>query len=196
MKTCVKNLNFDSKSFRAIKEQVNEILKDDDTYPKKFRLNNFFKKPSRELDRLLRKHLSPFEEFKNLTWHFEIFYAVEPAGLHNDRNLFNNKTERCDRGLIIPVECVGEHNTSFFDLFFEEKVNWDGKNFKTLKKEKLNHDPRLLEKPEKLFWKPGEIIFFDSRQVHKAGEFNAKLNSYKLSINGLGYSKHDPNKDL
>ncbi len=172
--------------------RVQNILRDDAQFSKKFRGKNFFKKLSPELLAQVKVILQPFDEFKDLIWHFEIFYSVEPTGLHNDRNYFSHLQERCERGLLIPLSWTGSTpKTKFYDLLIEQKVNWTGKAFKTLDGVVVAHPPHFLSgDSHEMEWKKNEVIFFDSRQIHEACPFGGSPDDYKLSINALGYSKH------
>ena len=189
-KTKVKPLDINDELLSFVKHEAQQIVKDDQKYPRKYRTTNFYKKLSPKLLEIVQGIMVQHEEASNLIWHYEVFVSKQPVGPHNDRNFFLEREERCDRGMIIPLEWVGlQPKTRFFDLFFEDKVNWDGEGFSTLSKEKKLYDKSCMDRTEDLVWSEKTIIFFDSRQVHEATPFSTTEGDYKLSINGLGYSK-------
>ncbi len=175
--------------FLKLTEEVHSILKDDITYPRKVRANNFYKRTSPYIKSVVDTVIAQCLPTKRYTWYYEIFYSKEPTGLHNDRNVFIQQNERCDLGLIIPIHWTNKTpETLFYDIFIEEKVNWNGKNFVTLDKKVVDSNLELLENPQGLVWQKKNALFFDSRQIHQAAPFTSSLSDYKLSINGLGYS--------
>lgn len=184
----IKDVGVSENIWTSITEEVQHILGNDESFPKKFRNENFFKRPSPKLHEFLKDIIEGYDFASSLTWHFEIFSSLAPTGLHNDRNLFEEQNELCELGLIIPLELRGgAHLTRFYDLYIPEKVNWDGEgNFRTLAKAPVPYDRSRLEAYEDAVWEHGKIIFFDSTQVHEA-IFPATEQSFKLSINGLGY---------
>lgn len=175
--------------FMRLQAEAWNIIRDDETYPRKVRSKNFYKKLSRELLDSVRGILSPFPQMQALTWHFEVFHSGEAVGLHNDRNYFREHNELCERGLILPLEwSAATPVTRFYDLTIEEKVNWDGSGFETLDGRKIAFDAAALARWRALEWRRRSVIFFDSRQIHDAGEFQNGPADFKLSINALGYS--------
>ena len=50
------------------------------------------------------------------------------------------------------------------------------------------HDPESLKSYQDLRWTIGDAIFFDACQIHQAVFPEQENDSYKISINGLGYS--------
>ena len=187
-------LQISTQDLQCLISETKEILLDNINYPKKFRLSNYFKKLSPSLIERVSSMISHFDEYKDLKWHYEIFHSVEPVGFHNDRNFFPEHNERCDRGLIIPLEWSSSvPHTIFYDLFYEDKVNWDGQGFSTLDGEKKEFPQEALGEGFPAAWETKKVLFFDSLQVHNASSFGKKLDDYKLSINGLGYSQHFKN---
>jgi hypothetical protein len=183
-------LDIDKNLMGRIIQIIKEILLDDECYPRKFRKSNYFKKPSPELNLILRNLLLQTGELGELQWYFEVFYSIEPVGLHNDRNYFPTTNEICEKGLLLPISWSGQHaGTRFYDLFIEQKVNWAGDSFRTLDGRLIDHNPDKLLNPMNISWSPFEALFFDSRQIHEALPFDIGANSHKLSINGLGYKK-------
>ncbi len=173
----------------TITKEVDLVLSDNEAFPKKFRNENFFKRPSQKINQWMQKFVQDFPFANDLTWHFEIFYSKKPVGLHNDRNLFADKNELCELGLILPLNLEGSpHFTRFFDLLIPKKVNWDGSgNFRQLNKEIYPHQRSDMENYFDAPWEKGRVLFFDSCQVHEA-IFPKSQEGFKLSINGLGYS--------
>ena len=98
--------------------------------------------------------------------------------------------------MIIPMELHGgPHVTRFCDLHIDEKVNWDGQgHFLRKDKSRVEYDRQLLESYSDFEWSVGNVIFFNSRQIHKA-IFPESSNCYKRSINGLGYRIVDSEDD-
>lgn len=185
-------LEVSDSNFEGLLQKAKAILADDEKHPRKYRGQNFFKQIPTEFKNDVSELVSHFSEFQNLRWHFEVFYSVEAVGMHNDRNHFVKHGERCDRGFILPLEWRGNiPKTKYYDLFFEDKVNWTGRGFKTLENEyKLLTESVSSDGAMEMTWNLKEIIFFDSRQIHEACTFSSQPGDYKLSINGLGYSRH------
>lgn len=175
---------------REVLVEIEKILIDDINYPRKVITGNTFKKVSPYLNSILKEVIEKHDFASSLIWHFEIFSSDQATGLHNDRNLFIEQNELCQLGLIIPLKMKGSpHLTRFYDLFIEEKVNWDGEgNFRKLDKSKVEYDKQKLQKYQDAFWEEERIIFFDSCQIHEA-IFPSNDNCFKLSLNGLGYKK-------
>lgn len=185
----VKDLNISEQLLQTIRAEVDLIIQDDEKYPKKIRTKNFYKKLSPKLKTLIEEIMTQHPESHGFTWHYEVFYSQEAVAPHNDRNLFLDRNERCERGMIIPLKWSSiTPKTRFFDLSFEDKVNWDGTGFSTLAKEKREFDKSSMERFLDLEWKEKTILFFDSRQIHEATSFGVTGEDYKLSLNGLGYS--------
>ncbi len=191
-------LNLEDSVWIEVNNQVSKVISDDENFPKKFRTGNFFKKPSSRLNDILHSVLDQFPETRDLIWHFEIFNSVNPVGLHNDRNLFLEQNELCEMGMIIPLAINGvPHLTRFYDFFVPKKVNWDGEgHFRTLDKVIYPHSDNAMDTFSDAVWETGKIIFFDSKQIHEA-KFPDEKNSFKLSLNGLGYSYYkDPRVEI
>ncbi len=185
-----RKLSLSDQEFLWLAEEVRAIAANDRDYPKKIRSKNFYMKLSPALKKRVHEIVCSELKLGDLIWNFEVFWAYEAVGMHNDRNYFSDLNERCERGIIIPIEWRGlPPATKFYDLFFEEKVNWIGDGFATLDKRKIEFDPSHLHSPQLLNWQRQSIIVFDSRQIHAASEFAHELGDYKLSINGLGYTK-------
>lgn len=184
------SLNLDDSTKQQITRNVESILFDDNQHPRKYRRSNYFKKPSQELEQLITNILIPTGELADLKWYFEVFYSVEPVGLHNDRNFFPESNELCQKGLLIPIRWDEQiAGTRFYDLYIDSKVNWSGINFKTLSGQLIPHDSESIKSPKEFLWSPFEALFFDSRQIHDASPFPTTTKGYKLSINALGYSR-------
>lgn len=185
-------LDMTNNEMNALIQSAEAVLANSDLYPKKYRGLNFFTKLSVELKEQVSNIVQRLSDADGLIWHFEVFYAVEAVGMHNDRNFFPKLDERCDKGLIIPLKWQGlTPKTKYFDLFYEEKVNWTGKAFKTLDGEYRPHNQESLDKGAvEMTWQKNQIIFFDSRQIHEASPFVTGPDDFKLSINGLGYSRY------
>lgn len=170
-------------------ESVKVHLLEDNDFERKYRKASFYKRLSQGLIERAQELISWFPEYTALNWHFEAFYSNQSTGLHNDRNYFEHLGEICEAGMLVPLESGGSHATVFYDLFIDQKVNWNGVGFSTVDGQNVDCDATSLGTGREIEWSQNKIIFFDSRQVHEARPFTAESASYKISLNGLGYSQ-------
>ena len=87
--TCL-SLESASQSLETVSPFFNQVLLDDENYPKKIRSGNFFKKPNDKIISFADKIVRHFG-YWDFVWHFEIFHSANPVGFHNDRNFFSPK---------------------------------------------------------------------------------------------------------
>ena len=181
--------SFGTENWLSFRNHCIKHLTEDNAFQKKYRKKNYLKKLSSEIKKDFLNH-SGFEQFsEDLIWHFELFYSIEPTGLHNDRNYFEELNEQCERGFVLPLKMKGEHSTEFYDIFIEQKVNLKGQFLANLEGDRVDCDLTELNSPTSLKWSEGQLVMFDAKQVHCSGNFDSSKEEFKISLNGLGYRK-------
>lgn len=191
--------------FKDVLEKIHQHAKiinnNDITYEPKIRNGNTFKRVPKELRNLVEKVLYSLPDADSLEWEFEIFCSRNPVTLHNDRNYYDHLDKQCQRGFILPLEWNGKTpSTLMYDKYYPEKLvlNYDHKEensiFKKLVGREQIDDPNINFKvndcnlTEEYIWKKGTCLIFDSSQIHSSSNFILDNNSYKLSVNALGYT--------
>lgn len=196
--------NVDSK-FKDILDQIHQyasnINDDNITFEPKIRNGNTFKRLPKELRSLVEQILYSLPGADLLEWEFEIFCSRKPVTLHNDRNYYENINKQCQRGFILPLEWKGKTpSTLIYDKWYPDKlvlgyneINEEYIFKKLIGREQVEdlginfkvNDCNLIDD---YIWKKGTCLIFDSSQIHSSSDFVIDSNSYKLSINALGYT--------
>lgn len=194
----------DSK-FKDLLEEIHQytrnINNDDINFEPKVRNGNTFKKVPNNLRNSVEKILYSLPGADLLEWEFEIFCSRKPVALHNDRNYYDHLGKQCQRGFVLPLEWNGKTpGTLIFDKHYPEKLvmgyNENTKKlvFKKLVERELVDDPNIdftiedCNLVEEYTWEKGTCLIFDSSQIHSSSDFVLDNNSYKLSVNALGYT--------
>lgn len=191
--------------FKDTLEQIHQYTKDinndDVTFEPKIRTGNTFKIVPNELKSLVEQILYSLPGADLLEWEFEVFCSRKPVTLHNDRNYYEHIDKQCQRGFILPLEWKGKTpGTLIYDKWYPEKlvIGYDEINeayiFKKLVGREQIEDPNIKFKVDdcnlvdEYIWEKGTCLIFDSSQIHSSSNFIIDNDSYKLSINALGYT--------
>lgn len=192
-------------TFKDLLEEIHQyavnINSDDINFEPKNRAGNTFKRVPKELRDLVEKILFSLPGADLLEWEFEVFCSRKPVPLHNDRNYYPSTNKQCQRGFILPLEWKGKTpGTLIYDKHYPEKlvIGYDNVNktilFKKLVEREQVFDPNINFKIEdcnlidEYIWEKGTCLIFDSSQMHSSSDFVEDNESYKLSINALGYT--------
>lgn len=190
------NLNLDNETLSFLLEQSKKILEDDINFPIKNRNGNIFKKINSEIQSIVTNIISYLTNSNDLIWEFEIFLSRNPVTEHNDRNYNQRLNLQCQRGFIMPLEWQGKQpSTLMYNQWYDDKIVLGrGRKFFKLEERNLIEDNNIkftiedCKLIDNMIWQKNTCIIFDSRQIHSSNDFIQDKDSYKLSINGLGYS--------
>jgi len=191
------NLNLQDETIEFVLKQAKMILQDEENYPGKNRNGNIFKEINKEIKSVVIDIMNQLPNNNDLDWEFEVFLSRNPVTAHNDRNYYPQFDTQCQRGFIMPLEWKGKHPATLtYNQWYDDKVVLGANGqFRKLVDRNLVEDKNIKfdEKDCKLvdnmLWKKNTCIIFDASQIHSSSNFIEDDDSYKLSINGLGYTK-------
>lgn len=189
-------LNLGDDKISAILEQAKQVLDDDENYPGKNRNGNIFKEINFEIKESITSIMKSLPNNNDLEWEFEVFLSRNPVPQHNDRNYYPEWNTQCQRGFILPLEWNGKNpSTLTFNQWYDDKVvlGRNGEFFKLVERnmvedENIKFNVEDCKLVDDMVWKKGTCIIFDASQIHSSSNFILDDDSYKLSINGLGYT--------
>lgn len=190
------NLNLKDETIEFVLTQAKKILEDEENYPSKNRNGNIFKEINNEIKEVVVDIMKSLPDNNDLEWEFEVFLSRNPVPEHNDRNYYPQWNTQCQRGFIMPLEWQGKHpSTLIYNQWYDDKVVL-GRNgqFYKLEERNLVEDENIKFTVEDcvltddLKWEKNTCIIFDASQIHSSSNFIENADSYKLSINGLGYT--------
>ena len=196
IKPGIYELNLPNETISFVLEQAKLILNDDKNFPGKNRNGNTFKEINQEIRSVVSDIMNNLPDNDDLEWEFEVFLSKKPVPEHNDRNYYPEFDKQCQRGFIMPLEWVGKHpSTLTYNQWYDEKVvlGRNGEFFKLenrsmIEDDNIKFNVKDCELIDNFVWEQNTCIIFDSSQIHSSSNFIQDENSYKLSINGLGYT--------